>query len=249
MTFNRLDVNGDVSRLIGAFPIWSGENSIGKEVINIGIRQAVTKFSRDFVRTIVEDEVGDGGKYYDLNTLLTSGPWEDDFSSIESIDFDAGDRVANDESQNFLNQDKGDWDFYEDSSIKYLFFPSLNPTSSQTLRITYTARHSLIDTADTSIPDQYKEAIVYLSVSRLAAIFMLRTEKALDPPGGAEFVSMRTKSSGFKSVMDVFEGFYQTEIGGTGIEPGTARRDFDIFPQAGGSYLYHSGRNRREVRS
>ena len=99
-----------------------------------------------------------------------------------------------------------------------------------------------LDQADTDIPDQYKEAITYLTVSRVSRIVALRIEKALDPPGGATFVSMRNKSAGFSDIADMWEQMYREEIGGVTIKPATARRDYDSTFRHGADYMFHSDR-------
>ncbi len=246
MAFTRKDVREDALFTIGQFPLFSGENEIGQEVIELAIRQAVNIFSRFFPDPVIEDKVGDGGKYYNLKSgvfVLTN--WETGFSRVVSIDYDASTRVLSDEGVNFLDQDEGDWEFYSDASIDYIVFPNHSPTSDITLRVTYTRRQVLNDTI-TTIPDQYQEAILYLTVSQIAAIAQIRAEKALDPPAGAEFVTMRTKGSGFAAIRQAYYDFYIREIGGSqdGVGAASASKNYDQTPLMGGDYMFHPSRRR-----
>ncbi len=244
MAFNRQDVQVDVNFILGAFPMFSGENELSKSVIELGIRQALNTFSRFLPDEVIEDDVGDGGKYKDLASLAS---WETDFSRIVSIDLDAATRISNDEFPNFLSEDDGDWLFYSDTSIDYVFFPNHSPSANETLRFKYTRRQLLGDTNATStVPDQYKEAIIYLTVSMVASIAQIRAEKALDPPAGAEFVTMRTKGSGFAAIRDNYYDLYIREIGGSqdGVGAASANKNFDQTPLMGGDYLFHPSRRR-----
>ena len=244
MAFNRQDVQTDVSFILGEFPMFSGENSLGESVIQLGIRQAVNAFSRFLPDRVVEDDVGDGGKYKDLASLAS---WETNFSRIVSIDLDVSTRVSSDEFPNFLSEEDGDWVFYSDTSLDYVFFPNHSPSTSETLRFTYTRRQLLGDTDATStIPDQYREAIIFLAVSNVASIAQIRAEKALDPPAGAEFVTMRSKGSGFASIRDNYYNMYIKEIGGSadGVGGASASKNFDQTPLMGGDYMFHPSRRR-----
>ena len=239
MSFTRQDIHTNVRSLVGDFPLFTGDNEIGEAEVDLAIEQAVNRFSRDVPREIIEDEVGDDGKYYPL-TNLTS--WEHDFSEILAIDYDSRTRVSGDELPGWLSLDEGDWKFYEDASVKYFVFPLLSPDSGTTYRIRYTCRHTLNDADSSTITEQYKIAIIYLSVSELMLIASLHAEKASDPPAGAEFITMRNKGSGYESIAKKYEEKYLMEIGGKTVPAGTANRDFDTIPTFGSGYFFHGSR-------
>ena len=209
-------------------------------MIDEGIAQAVSRLSRNVPYIVVEDETGDSGRYYALSDLDS---WEDDFSQIRQIDWDVGTRVGSDESPQFLQLDDGDWRIYRDPTTRYLYFPSRTPSSSVTFRVTYTARYTLSG-ATSTIPRQFEDAVVFLGVSRVARIVQLRVEKSLDPPMGVEFVTMRNKGSGFKSVSDGYEKLYIEEIGGEGVIGASSEREDDLRFQHGEQYMFHHGRLR-----
>ena len=236
----RSGIHSRIKSIVGEFPAFSGNSEVGDPEINDGITQAVRTFSKQVPRIVVEDEVGDGGKYYPISNLAQ---WEDDFARIVSIDWDAGSRITSDEQSQFLSEDDGDWGYYRDASIRYFFFPDRTPSSSVTFRVTYSTVHTL-DATESTIPLQYEEAIIYASISELCAMLACHAEKALDSPAGAEFVTMRTKSAGFKSVGDLFWNKYMREMGGSGVPAASKMREYDQRFLVGDSYLFHSGRQR-----
>ncbi len=237
-------IKSELMGITGEFPMFTGDNDVADGEFDEAIQRAVNKFSRDVPRTIVADAVGDGGNYYILTTILTS--WEDGFSNILSIDYDAGTRVSSDELPQFLDFDDGAWKFYEDASSKYLLFPSLAPTSSITFRVRYTARHTLDNNQDTSLAStieiRYEKAIIYLGISEVAAAVAFRLEKSLDPPAGVEFSLMRNRASGMNRLAEIFEEKYRDEVGAiSGVIPAAVERDFDLTYLGGEQYMFHDG--------
>ena len=229
-------LRSEMRNITGTFPFFTGENSVGDNVVDQAISQASGAYSRDFPRIIVESEVGDSGKYYPLTNLTH---WENDFSSILQIDYDAGNRIGSDETPQLLSEDNGDWHYYRDATTRYFYLPNHNPTSSVTLLITYTARHTVDSTAST-LSSQHEKAVIYLSVSELASILQFHAEKAIDPPAGASYISMRNKSSGFRSVGEHFKTKYIEELGGQEIVGASAMREFYKTYVTGDSYFFHS---------
>ncbi len=229
-------IRAEVRNITGTFPMFTGDNEIGDNVVDQAIAQAVNSYSRDFPRIVVEAEVGDSGKYYPLSNLAS---WEDDFSAITQIDYDAGSRIGSDETPQFLSEDNGDWKYYRDASTRYFFLPKHSPDSGTTLLVTYTARHT-VDSTTSTVPLQHEKAVVYLSVSELSSTLQFHAEKAIDPPAGANYISMRNKGSGFRSVGEHFREKYIQEIGGSDIVGASAMREFDQIFTTGDNYFFHS---------
>ena len=67
-------LRSEMRNITGTFPFFTGENEVGDNSIDQAISQAVTAYSRDFPRIVVESEVGDSGKYYPLTCLLYTSP-------------------------------------------------------------------------------------------------------------------------------------------------------------------------------
>ena len=237
--FTKEAIQGRVETLEGALPAFTGDNEVDSATIGEAIDQAREHYELEFPREITEDEVGDSGNYYALTSLAN---WENDFSVILGLDYDSGNRVSNDERPQWLFQEDGDWDYYRDASTRYIRFITRTPTSSVTFRITYTARH-VLNSVTSTIRNTHESSIVYLSISKLCSIISIKTEKALDPPGGAQFISMRNKSSGFQTLAREYFSMYLQEIGGVdGVHPVGVTKEYDLKPLGvGGSYLFHSG--------
>lgn len=222
--------------ITGTFPFFTGSNEISDNVVDQSIQQALDMYSKDVPREITESEVGDGGKYYPLTNLSA---WENDFSAILAIDYDAGTRIGSDEKPKFLSEDNGDWVYYRDATTRYFYLPRHTPDSSTTLIVTYTARHTL-DSTTSTIPAQHEKAVVYLSVSELANTLQFHAEKSIDPPAGANYISMRNKGSGFRSVAELFYKRYLREVGGNELVGASHWREFDQTYGMGENYLYHN---------
>ena len=229
-------IRSEIRNITGTFPFFTGENEIGDNVIDQSIDQAINVYSRDFPRIIVESEVGDSGNYYPLSNLTS---WEDDFSEIRQIDYDAGNRISSDEAPQFLSEDNGDWKYYRDATTRYFYLPNHSPDSDTTLLVTYSARHTL-DSTTSTIPAQHEKAVVYLSVSELASTLQFHAEKAIDPPAGANYISMRNKGSGFRSIGTHFKEKYVNELGGEDLVGASHWREFDQEFITGDSYFFHS---------
>ena len=228
--------------IVGGFPIFSGDNELDVAGMSEAVDQAREMYERSFPREVIEDEVGDDGRYYDVGTLLAQ--WSEGFSDIQAIDYDVGTRITSDETAQFLSRDDGEWGFYKDATITYLEFASRLPSSSVTFRVYYTARHTL-DEATSTINELHEAALVYLSVSKFMRIAQLRVEKAIDPPTGNMFVSMRGKGAGFSDIAKAYEDMYFKEIGGEDGEQAVGVvKEYDLYPQSGGQYLFHSGLRR-----
>ena len=105
------------------------------------IRAAVSAYSHDRPDIYVEDESGDGGKYYVMvggSALLAQ--WVDGFSHVLSIEYPAA-TVASDEAPTYLEVDDYDDDYWVDVSgtqTRYLYFKNASPAATDTWRIAYT---------------------------------------------------------------------------------------------------------------
>ena len=228
-------IRSEVRNITGTFPMFTGDNEVGDNVFDQAIGQAVNMYSRDFPRVVVESEVGDSGKYYPLTNLAS---WENDFSAITQIDYDAGTRIGSDELPEVLSEDNGDWMYYRDASTRYFFLPHHSPDSGTTLIVTYTARH-VLDSTTSTLPTQHEKAVVFLSVSELASVLQFHAEKAIDSPAGAQYISMRSKGSGFAGLATVFRDKYIQELGGNDVVGASHQREFDQEFLTGDKYFFH----------
>lgn len=118
--------------------------------LNQQIKQAVSAYSQDKPDTVSEDITGDGGKYYNLFTSLTS--YEDGFSRIKTISYIAA-TIADDELPNYLESADWDEDFYA-GGIRFLFFPNHSPASTETIRVTFNTVYSWVAGTNTTAVSQ-----------------------------------------------------------------------------------------------
>jgi hypothetical protein len=99
------------------------------------IKAAVERYSHDRPDELTTDISGDGGKYYDIATLLTS--WIEGFSRIVAIEYPAP-TVASDEAPTYL--DPEDWDDdYWDGTTRYLYLPNHAPSAAEAMRVRFVA--------------------------------------------------------------------------------------------------------------
>src|SRR3990167_4524583 len=139
--------------------------------LTIAVRAALERFGGDRPRELVAEFAGDGGQYYALTTALVS--WRDGFSSILWIDYPAA-VIASDEEPTLLDPAL-DWTIFPAilSSVRtlYLYFPNHSPTASETIRIAYTAPHTLddLDAATATTIDAAFEAAFYHLAAGFAA--------------------------------------------------------------------------------
>ncbi len=109
------------------------------------IRSAVNSYSHDRPELYLEDESGDGGKYYEIAgaTPLLSR-FTDGFSRVMSIEYPAV-TIASDDVPTYLNADDYNDDYRVDVSgtqTRYIFFSGVTPAATETWRIAYTALYN-----------------------------------------------------------------------------------------------------------
>jgi len=99
------------------------------------IKQAVIDYSRIRNTLLTVDLAGDGSRYYAINTTTFPG-YSNQFSRIVSIEYPAQ-AIASNGTPTYL--DSGDWDedYYDASEVRYLFLPTHQPATGETLRIRF----------------------------------------------------------------------------------------------------------------
>jgi len=174
--------------------------------LDAAIAMAVTKYSQDRPRTVVEDETGNGTPYF---TVVGSGAvlasWLDGFSAIQWIDYPAG-PVAVDYQPNPLNADK-DWTFYQDASKTYLWFKNQTPTASETVRISYTGVHTHTSGLDT-VPTGDLDALYDLSAYFACVMLATKMASSSDSTIQADSTNYRDGQLRFKQQADAWLASY-----------------------------------------
>jgi len=134
------------------------------------MQAAVERYSRDAPDTQTDDVDGDGGKYYDVATDLTS--WVEGFSRITEIEYPAA-TIASDETPVYLELEDWREDYWVDVSgtqTRYLYLPNHAPAATEVMRITHTVPWPCTASTSTTAVNQnshgfLKNDYVYLSGS------------------------------------------------------------------------------------
>jgi hypothetical protein len=148
------------------------------------LQQAIVqRYSSDRPQELVSDVAGNATSLIALPTS-SGGTFEDGFSIVRSIEFPIGSVPPN----YVLDED---FQFYRDPSALKIMLMAVTPSGSDTLRITWTARHksdgSTVSDADFEAVCDYAAALGY---DALAGIYA----QTGDPTIAADTVSYRTKS-------------------------------------------------------
>jgi len=215
------------------------------ESVDLAIQAAVDEYSRDRPLEIVEDETGNGTSYYAL-TLLAS--WENDWSYIAKIEYDAdADPATTDPNPQWLDP-VSDWREYRTSSTRYLFLPHHAPDSSQTLRIWYTTRHTLTEASGTvtdTIPAGDKRAVLDLAAAHVCQQLSTEAAQHMAPDLQSATKDFSAESDLLARAGKRWRESYERHIRGRPQEAAPAVVFGDLDPktkQPGGIWLTHSGR-------
>lgn len=132
------------------------------------IRAAIQQYSHDLPDIYVEDESGDGGKYYAITDLAN---WVEGFSRILQIEYPAA-SVTADETPTYLEPEDYDDNYQIDVSstgqVRYIRFINVTPASAEDFRVTYTVPYFwTVSTTTTDVSQTghgfLKDDFVYLN--------------------------------------------------------------------------------------
>lgn len=214
-------------------------------LLDEAISQAVDRYSRDRPREIVEDETGAGSGYFVLvgaGAVLAS--WVDGFSEILSIDYPAG-AISATYAPTWLSLDD-DVRYYRDATKTYLYLPNAQPSASETVRITYTARHTHTEVTDT-IPTGDLDPLCDLAAHYACLYLATRAAGTSDSTIAADGVNYRDAQLRWKQQAAEWLARYQTalNLSETGDVAGaSANADWDQRLESGWNFLTHSPRRR-----
>jgi len=181
------------------------------------VQAILQRYSADRPREIATDVAGNGTSLLDLPSS-GSDVFEESFSAIRSIEFPLGGVPPT------LLLDE-DFQLYRTPSGLKIMLISETPASTDTLRVTWTARHK--DDGST-IPDPDFEAVcdyaAALCYEALAGIYA----QTGDPTLAADAVNYRTKSQEYLGLANALRKRYYQHLGidpsdaGTGVGPAIA---------------------------
>jgi len=200
---------------------------------NAAIENAVKEHSKYRAQEIVGDIAGNDTYDYEMELLAD---WEEGFSVIKKLEYPAGERVP-------VYLEDEDWTIYKDTVGQKLRFLNDSPTSLETIRVTYSARHDVTETAGT-IPEADSEAVCHLAAKYALLALMNRYLQNTEPTLGADSVDHKSKAMESRSNANKEETEYFQHMG---IKPGEvtagmAFKDHDVNYPWGEDRLTHGRR-------
>lgn len=198
--------------------------------VEAGIAFAVSRYSKDRPRSIVEDVVTPGGQFVPL-----PASWVGGFSEIQQMEYPIGSTPLE------LIED---YDIYQAPAGEEIFIGHTLP-DGVTVRVTFSAFHALSATVDT-IPVADREALACYAAAhcceQLASLFSGDSDSSIQ----ADSVDHAGAGARFSRRADKLRQRYFDELG---IEPKRNQAagvvvDMDLPDSLGRDRLLHSGRFR-----
>ncbi len=230
----------DIQTFRDALPdlIQDDSSRIGTEEIDRFIQRAVKQYNKDRPRELVVDTTGDGTSDYAIMAGFVDG-----FSEILSVEHPEGE-----EPPQFLAIDAEPpivFVYRRPNDVIRLRFDGVTPTTAEVFRTTFTAPHTVSETAST-IFTQDEEALTFLAASyalrALAVIFAHTSDPSLD----ADVTDYEAKAALFNDKADDMQKNYREQIGkgDADIKGANFNQDQDVDFQWGGDKLFHPRRLR-----
>lgn len=209
------------------------------------IEAALERYSRDAPDDSTDDVTGDGGRYYDIETSLSS--WSEGFSQVVEIEYPAQ-AIADDEVPQYLDED--DWrDDYRQGGTRYLFLPNHAPAATETMRIKYTIPYTFVSNS-TDVPAQDFYAVCNLAAGLACQAIATKYSRTSDSTIAADSVNHIPRAQEFARRARDYIGFYEEHLG-LGDEPDFQHAagnfvDLDTSPSwpTGRRYLFHGRESR-----
>jgi hypothetical protein len=215
---------------------------IRDEEIASAFTRAIAEYTRHRPRVVVAPMSGDGTTY----DFPLPRHWIVGFSAIKTIEHPAG-TTATYQAPTYLGD--GDYTIREgvlgQQPIRSLRFPLTAPESgTDNILVTYTTRHVHTDELDT-IPPQDLEAVCWLAASWVADARSADEADSSSPTINADVVNYREGVTRWARVASRLRDRFEKHIGvSNGTTAAGAFVDWDVRPQTGRDYLFHSNRYR-----
>lgn len=184
-------------------------NDMGEADYEEHLSAALRRYSKDRPKKIVTEITGASTRYYLINA--TNFPdFIEGFSVLTKVEAISAD-VSNEESPRYISGDA--YEFYRDSAGYKLHFKHDEPTSSDTIRIEYTVKHTINglsgETVDT-IPNIHYDAVIYAAAYEACRALAGKYSGSSDPTIRSDVVNYRTKSREYLSLAkDYLESYYE----------------------------------------
>jgi hypothetical protein len=195
--------------------------------------EAVTRYSNDRPRTMIDTLTGDGSAYaFTLDAAFESG-----FSFVSTVEHPTGEQQPSyvDRTTYAVRQQP-------DGTYKLHFF-TLVIQAGETAYATYMARHQLTETVDT-IPVYDREAVANLATAFCLLELAAYYAQTGDPTMAADAVMYRSKSAEYIALAKEYRERYNMALGipleNGEVSPASASIDVDVDLQNdGGDRLFH----------
>ncbi len=193
------------------------------------------RYSADRPLIKVKDYAGNGVAY----TFTLPATYIDGFSSIESVEYPAGERP-----QSFLDAREFLVDWISETA-KALILSETTPATGQTLRVRYSAQRTI----ESEILLTDRDAVSKLAAALCYRMLAARYAQTSDPTISADVVNYRTKAQEYTALADKLEKDYHSQVSGDASgEGGPAASsgwvNWDTRQQVGLDYLFHPRRLR-----
>lgn len=216
------------------------------------IDDAVNRYSIYRPQNLVEDETGTGGFDYQIagtagTNLLAS--WEKDFSIINKIIYPVDDTSA---TETVIDVD--DWAIItkvvsgtQRDNIRFL---TATPTSAETFRVFYSARHviSIAGSESSTVATADDEAIANLASSLAMQVIAARYSSLKDSSIDADATDYVTRASEALRVSETYHSAWMRHMGISDDEDDVPAAgyvgDLDMKSPHQGGWLFHEQRRR-----
>lgn len=149
--------------------------------LDFAIQEAVKRYSRIRPRVVVADLAGDGSYDYDMPAAF-----DPDLGQLKEVEYPAGEREKR-------VVDELDWTLYRSPAGLKLRFLAHTPEAGETIRVTFTARHT-VDAVSTTVPEPDHDVITLVSSGIACESLASHYSNAGDSTIQADSVDHRSKA-------------------------------------------------------
>ena len=161
------------------------------------ITSALKRYAKHKPRVLVSDLPGTGS-----NDLALPVSWSEGLSGVQSVEYPVGNVPE-------CLIDVRDYKLYQNPSGQQLRLLTVQPTVSETVRLTFTGLHS--DESTVAIADL--EAVANLAASICCRMLAAQYGNTNDPTIQADVVNYRSKTDEYRRLADSFESLYNDHLG------------------------------------
>lgn len=209
--------------------------------IDVAIQQAVERYSQVHPDESTVDLTGDGTSFYDLADLTG---FQLGWSYITTIEYPA-EAVSSTHRPEFLDE-TSDWRWYRDTSTNYLWLPNHTPSSSETIRVTFTIPRVLTSASDTVVAE-HKDAVLALAAAYCCDFLAAKHSSVSAPLISTDVVNWQQAQRRYNAVADAFRAQFEERLGlgeKRQVKSAGLRHDWDVRGTARGlrPRLTHWGR-------